>query len=62
MKNVKLNCCKEELQELVIKMYWDFDLLSKDGKFALEKIAKAVDVQTEEELNAMSLGDLVESL
>ena len=62
MKNVKLNCCKEELQELVIKMYWDFDLLTSDGKFALEKIAKAVDVQTEEELSAMSLGDLVESL
>ena len=43
-------------------MYWDFDLLTSDGKFALEKIAKAVDVQTEEELSAMSLGDLVESL
>ena len=35
---------KEELQELVTEMYWDFDRLSTSGQNTLEKIAKLVGV------------------
>tara|TARA_Y100000385_G_C12975761_1_gene586098 strand:- start:534 stop:713 length:180 start_codon:yes stop_codon:yes gene_type:complete len=53
---------KEELQELVTDMYWEFDRLSSSGQLTLEKIAKLISVPTEEEMKAIPLEQHMENL
>jgi predicted HTH domain antitoxin len=53
---------REELQELVTDMYWEFDRLSSSGQLTLEKMAKLIGVSTEEEMNAISLEQHMENL
>jgi predicted HTH domain antitoxin len=52
----------EELRELVIDMYWEFDRLSSSGQLTLEKIAKLIGVPTEEEMNAIPIEQHLENL
>tara|TARA_R110000824_G_scaffold67199_3_gene174023 strand:+ start:758 stop:937 length:180 start_codon:yes stop_codon:yes gene_type:complete len=53
---------REELQELVTDMYWEFDRLSSSGQLTLEKMAKLIGVPTEEEMNAIPLEQHMENL
>ena len=52
----------ESLRQLIVDAYWDFDELSSSGQETLEKLAKMVGVPTEEELNNMSIEELMSNL
>ena len=53
---------EEQIQQLVIDLYWDFDRLTSSGQKSLEKLAKMVGVPTEKEMDNMSIEQLMENL
>lgn len=52
----------KKLRQLIVDAYWDFDELSSSDQETLEKLAKMVGVPTEEELNNMSIEELMSNL
>lgn len=41
----------DQLKIWVDQMYWDFDRMSRSGQDTLDKIAKKIGLETEEEAN-----------
>ena len=44
---------KSQLQELVTDLYWEYEKMTSSGKETLDKIAKVLDLPTQEEMDSL---------
>ena len=44
---------KSHLQKLVTDLYWEYEKMTSSGKETLDKIAKVLDLPTQEEMDSL---------
>ena len=44
---------KSQLQKLVTDLYWEYEKMTSSGKETLDKIAKVLDLPTQEEMDSL---------